>query len=140
MQNYNIKISHSKIGKHNRLSVLLKRVAVNLFKVFISFDENSLSQFFVDRFSIDAHFPLIPYAFPAKLTLFPRSFETFGRELRRISDTSGKVIYTCLILIRGIIKSYFYSKRCRGGDIPRFTGKSPPRIFVFSNCPDFPCM
>ncbi len=89
---------------------------------------------------IDAISALNAYVFPAKLTLNPRSVETFGRELRRISETSGKVVYLCLILIRCIVKSIFYSKRNRWGEIPRFIGKSPPRIFVFSKCPDFPCM
>ena len=80
---------------------------------------------------VDAHSPLTPYAFPAQLTLIPRSFETFSRELRRISETSGKVIYSCLILIWYIVKSYFYSNRSRWGEIPCFTGKSPPRISIF---------
>ena len=89
---------------------------------------------------IDALYPLYPYAIPAQLTLCPRSNETSGRDLRRISETSEKVVYLCLILIRCIVKSIFYSKRNRWGEIPRFIGKSPPRIFVFSKCPDFPCM
>lgn len=83
--------------------------------------------------------PLNPYAFPAKLTLIPRSVETSGRELRRISETSGKVIFSYLNLIRYIVISNFYSKRSRWGEIPRFTGKSPPRIFIFSECSDSPC-
>lgn len=90
--------------------------------------------------SLPAHSPLIPYAFPAKLTLSPRSVETSGRELRRISETSGKVIYSCLILISYIVKSYFYSKRSRWGEKPRFTGKSPPCDIGFFSCTDFPCM
>ena len=84
--------------------------------------------------------PLNPYAFPAKLTLIPRLVETSGRELRRISETSGKVIYSCLILISYIVKSYFYSKRSRWGEKPRFTGKSPPCDIGFFSCTDFPCM
>ena len=83
--------------------------------------------------------PLNPYAFPAKLTLIPRLVETSGRELSRISETSGKVIYSCLILIRFIVKSKFYSKRSRWSEIPRFTGKSPPRVLPFSKFTDYPC-
>lgn len=85
-----------------------------------------ISLFKILTYIIDALSPLNPYAFPAQLTLIPRSVETFSMELRRISETSGMVIYSCLILIRYIVKSYFYSKRSRWGEIPRFTGKSPP--------------
>ena len=52
MQNYKIKISDSNNVKADSLILLLERVAVNLFKLFISFDEKSLSRCFVDRFSI----------------------------------------------------------------------------------------
>ena len=90
--------------------------------------------------SVDALSPLIPYAFPAHSLCFPRSNETSGRELRRIWETSGKVICLCLILISYIVKSKFYSKRSRWGEIPRFTGKSPPLDLRFFDCTDFPCM
>lgn len=125
-----------KVGLNKSSAGFFKSISFSI----ISHDENPLSGCFLLLFLLDALFPLIPYAFPAKLTLIPRSFETSSRELRRISETSEKVVYLCLILIRCIVKSIFYSKRNRWGEIPRFIGKSPPRIFVFSKCPDFPCM
>ncbi len=52
MQNYKTKISDSNNVKPDSLILLLERAEVNLFKLFISFDEKSFSRCFVDRFSI----------------------------------------------------------------------------------------
>ncbi len=52
MQKQKLKISNSNNGKADSLSILLAGAIVKLFKVFISFDENSLSRLLLDRFSI----------------------------------------------------------------------------------------
>lgn len=122
-----------KTGKADSLILLLARAIGKLLTGLISSGEKSLSRL------IYTTSPLDPYALPAKFTLYPRSFETFGRELRRIWETSD-IVFVCIMKLKRIrIKSKFYSIRSRWGEIPRFTGKSPPRIFIFSECSDSPC-
>lgn len=53
--------------------------------------------------------------------------------LARFSPVHGKISFSVSICVFLCVRAKFYSIRSRGGEVPRFTGKSPPCSFAIRN-------